>query len=57
MSDEQPLPNTVFDEGAASYTQGLPREDCPYPPDADERAPWLDGWDHTARRDGIDSAA
>jgi ribosome modulation factor len=57
MSENLPLPKSVFDEGVASYLHGLPREDCPYPPDADEREPWLEGWDQTARRDSTDGEA
>ena len=51
MSDELPLPRRISDEGAASYSHGLPREDCPYPPGSNEREPWLEGWDESARRD------
>jgi ribosome modulation factor len=51
MSEDLPLPKGAFDEGRASYLHGLPREDCPYPPDSDEREPWLEGWDQTAHRD------
>jgi len=48
MTDEVGLPKTVSDEGRDSYLQGWPREDCPYPPDADERAAWVAGWDKAA---------
>jgi hypothetical protein len=34
MTDEAELPQNVSDEGTASFLQGLPREDCPYPPDS-----------------------
>ncbi len=50
MTDEPDLPRTVADEGAASFLRGLPREDCPYPPGADEREEWLAGWDRAAAR-------
>ena len=43
----------IFSEGKDSYLQGLPRENCPYPPHADEREAWLKGWDHGAHADGV----
>jgi ribosome modulation factor len=48
MSNEVELPRTVSDEGRDAWLKGLPREDCPYPPGADERAAWLAGWDKAA---------
>jgi ribosome modulation factor len=48
MTDEAELPQSVSDEGAASFLHGLPREHCPYPPGADEREAWLAGWDQAA---------
>jgi ribosome modulation factor len=45
MTDEIELPQSVADEGTDSFLRGLPREDCPYPPGADERKAWLSGWD------------
>jgi ribosome modulation factor len=48
MSDEPPQPTGAFTEGADSYLKGLPRENCPYPPDSVEREEWLAGWDQTA---------
>ena len=50
MTDEAELPQTVSDEGTDSFLRGLPREDCPYPPGADEREGWLTGWDLAASR-------
>jgi ribosome modulation factor len=50
MTDETELPETVSDEGAASYLRGLPLEDCPYPPGTDEREEWLTGWDLAVAR-------
>jgi ribosome modulation factor len=47
-NDEPELPRTVADEGADSFLHGLPREDCPYPPGADEREEWLAGWEKAA---------
>jgi ribosome modulation factor len=47
-TDAPELPRTVADEGAESFFHGLPRENCPYPPGADERAEWLAGWDKAA---------
>jgi ribosome modulation factor len=49
MTDEMELPQSVSDEGRDSFARGLPREDCPYPPGADERDAWLAGWDLAAR--------
>ncbi len=51
MSEDLPLPKSIRAEGMASYLHELPRENCPYPPDSDEREPWLEGWDQAARRD------
>jgi ribosome modulation factor len=51
MTNETQLPMNVSDEGAASYSRGLPREDCPYPPGSDERDAWLNGWDEAAKKD------
>jgi ribosome modulation factor len=48
MTDEAELPQTVSNEGTDSFLRGLPREDCPYPPGADEREAWLTGWDLAA---------
>lgn len=48
MKDEPQLPKGVFSEGADSYLHGVPRENCPYPPDSIERAEWFDGWNQTA---------
>jgi ribosome modulation factor len=53
MNEAPQLPKGVFSEGEDSYSFGLPREDCPYPPDSDEREAWLEGWDHSARQDGV----
>ncbi len=51
MTDEVELPQTVSDEGTDSFLRGLPREDCPYPPGADEREEWLAGtWPRPERR-------
>jgi len=50
MTDGGELPQSVSDEGTVSFLQGLPREDCPYPPGADEREGWLTGWDLAASR-------
>ena len=50
MTDEDELPQSVSDEGTDSFLRGLPREDCPYPPGADEREAWLTGWDLAATR-------
>jgi hypothetical protein len=41
MSEDLPLPKSIRAEGMASYLHGLPRENCPYPPDSDEREPGL----------------
>jgi ribosome modulation factor len=49
MTDEIELPQSVSDEGRDSFSWGLPREDCPYPPGANERDAWLAGWDLAAR--------
>ena len=35
----------AFSEGRGAFLRGLPRENCPYPPDATEREEWLNGWD------------
>jgi ribosome modulation factor len=51
MSEDLPLPKCIRAEGTASYLHGLPRDNCPYPPNSDEREPWLEGWDQPARRD------
>ncbi|HEX3348008.1 MAG TPA: Rmf/CrpP family protein [Acetobacteraceae bacterium] len=48
MTDEPDLPTSVYDEGVDSFRQGVPRDDCPYPPGAGEREDWLRGWDETA---------
>jgi ribosome modulation factor len=48
MTHEPDLPEGVYAEGRASFAQGWPRQDCPYPPDADEREEWLRGWDDAA---------
>ena len=50
MTDEAELSRSISDEGAVSFLRGLPREDCPYPPGADEREGWLTGWDLAASR-------
>ncbi len=50
MTDDVPPPQTISDEGSASYLHGLPRDDCPYPPGADERDAWLAGWDREAAK-------
>lgn len=50
MNDEIKLPRNVYDEGTDSFMQGLPRENCPYPPGADERERWLTGWDVAAAK-------
>jgi ribosome modulation factor len=54
MNKTPQLPQGVYSEGADSFLHGLPREDCPYPPGADEREAWLAGWDQTARKDAAD---
>jgi ribosome modulation factor len=51
MNETPQLPRGVYSEGALSFLHGLPREDCPYPPGADEREGWLAGWDQSARKD------
>lgn len=51
MTKEPPLPENELSEGAASYRHGSPRDACPYPPGADEREPWLKGWDQAERQD------
>jgi ribosome modulation factor len=48
MTAETKLPQNTSDEGADSFSRGLPREDCPYPPGADDREGWLTGWDRAA---------
>ena len=53
MSETPQLPEGVFSEGVDSFLHGLPREDCPYPPDADERNAWLAGWDKAAPKDAV----
>ena len=50
MTDDPGPPRNVSDEGTASFLHGLPREDCPYPPDSEDREEWLSGWDHAAAR-------
>ena len=50
MTDECERPKSVSDEGTDSYLRGLTRENCPYPPGADERAEWLTGWDLAATK-------
>ncbi len=50
MTDEADLPDSVSGEGAASFSRGLPREDCPYPPGADEPDEWLAAWDRAAAK-------
>jgi ribosome modulation factor len=50
MNDDPALPQNVSDEGTASFLQGLPREDCPYPPGSEDRDEWLSGWDQAAAR-------
>jgi len=47
MTDDD-SPYSVADEGADAFLRGLPRENCPYPPGADEREIWLSGWDRAA---------
>jgi len=50
MTEEPKLPRNVSDEGSASFSRGLPREDCPYPPGSEDREEWLSGWDKAAAR-------
>ena len=50
MTDEPKQPRNMSDEGAASFLHGLPRKDCPYPPDSEAREEWLSGWDQAADR-------
>jgi ribosome modulation factor len=45
MTEEPQEAAGAASEGADSWLQGLPRENCPYPPDAIEREEWLKGWD------------
>ena len=49
MSDQPDPPPGIYNEGVDSFNQGWPREDCPYPPDSDERSEWLRGWDDAAQ--------
>ncbi len=50
MTEEAELPKSISDEGTDSFLGGLPRENCPYPPGADEREAWLSGWDLAATK-------
>jgi ribosome modulation factor len=35
----------IFGQGLDAYGANIPRDDCPYPAESDEREIWLDGWD------------
>jgi ribosome modulation factor len=48
MTEEPEGPTSAVSAGADSFLQGIPRENCPYPPDTDEREEWLRGWDRAA---------
>jgi len=47
MSDDPEIDEAIMQEGAASHVGGLPRENCPYPPDSPEREAWLKGWERS----------
>jgi ribosome modulation factor len=48
MTKEADEPTGIASEGADSFLQDIPRENCPYPPDSDDREEWLKGWDQAA---------
>ncbi len=48
MSDETAPRPSVYQEGVDSFTQGWPRDNCPYPPDSEDREDWLRGWNDAA---------
>ena len=48
MSEEAAAPSGVYHEGFDSFDQGLPRDNCPYPPDSEDREDWLRGWNDAA---------
>ena len=50
MIDESAAPPGVYQEGSDSCDQGLPRDNCPYPPDSEDREDWLRGWNDAASR-------
>ena len=45
MSEEPEEPTGAVSEGADSFLQDIPRENCPYTPDSTKREEWLKGWD------------
>jgi ribosome modulation factor len=51
MTDEPQGVTGAVSEGADSCAQGVPRADCPYPPDSTGREEWLKGWDEAAAAD------
>jgi ribosome modulation factor len=48
MTEEPAEQMGAVSEGADSFMQDIPRENCPYPPDSIEREEWLKGWDQAA---------
>ena len=48
MNDEAAERPSVYQEGFDSFDHGLPRDNCPYPPDSEDREDWLRGWNDAA---------
>ncbi len=48
MTEDADPPTGALTEGADAFERGWPRENCPYPPDAEDREAWLAGWDKAA---------
>lgn len=44
----EPTGGDPYKEGQDACGRGVPRSDCPYPEDSDEREAWLEGWDDTS---------
>jgi len=50
MVEKPPPIRPVVDatsEGARARAEGRSRQDCPYPPDSEERHEWFEGYDGT----------
>ena len=47
-ADQAGAPPSLYKEGSDSFNQGWPRDDCPYPPESEDREEWLRGWNTAA---------